>query len=292
MSGVFIVGCGALGQKVAALWQAQGESVAALSRSANSRQTLMALGVTPVDGDLDQPSTLADLPLHQRLVYYFAPPPGAGCEDSRMDAFCRMALNNQKPSRLIYVSTSGVYGDRQGAWVDETTPVQPATDRACRRVAAEQALRRWEKAHNASVIVLRVPGIYGPGRLPLERIRRGVPVIAQDQAPASNRIHIDDLARICVAAGQKGQAGDIFNVADESEASMTDYFNSVADVFSLPRPPQVSMVQAEELLSAEMLSYLKESRRLDTTRLRHRLGVELRYPDLLSGLRACREQGG
>jgi len=290
MNGIFIVGCGGLGKKIAALWLEKGESVAALVRSPIHAEDLDALGVEVVEGDLDRPESLQDLPLNEKLVYYFAPPPSTGMEDARMKSFCRSALARQKPERLVYVSTSGVYGNRNGAWVDESASPKPATDRALRRVSAEQTLRAWEKENNGTVIVLRVPGIYGPGRLPLARIRKGVPVIAENESPVSNRIHIDDLAQICQAAGQRGQAGDIFNVADQSDASMTDYFNAVADVFKLPRPPQISLKQAESVLSPEMLSYLRESRRLDTTRLHRKLQVSLRYPDLLSGLKACREQ--
>ena len=290
MNGIFIIGCGGLGRKVAALWLEKGERVSALVRNPSHAQELKALGVEQVEGDLDRPDSLQDLSLNEKLVYYFAPPPSTGMEDSRMKAFCSAALAHQKPERLVYVSTSGVYGNRNGAWVDENATLEPATDRALRRVSAEQALRAWEKENNGAVIVLRVPGIYGPGRLPLERIRKAVPVIAENESPASNRIHIDDLAQICLAAGQRGQAGDIFNVADRSDASMTDYFNAVADVFNLPRPPQISLKQAESVLSPEMLSYLRESRRLETTRLHRELQVSLRYPDLLSGLNACREQ--
>ncbi len=288
MNGVFIVGCGGLGKKVAALWLERGERVGALVRSPAHAEELKWLGVDAVMGDLDLPDSLQDLSLNEKLVYYFAPPPSTGLEDSRMKAFCSAVLAHQKPERLVYVSTSGVYGNRNGAWVDESASLDPATERAFRRVSAEQTLRTWEKENDGTVIVLRVPGIYGPGRLPLDRIRKGVPVIAENESPVSNRIHIDDLAQICLAAGQRGQGGEIFNVADCSDASMTDYFNVVADVFGLPRPPQISLKQAENVLSPEMLSYLRESRRLDTTRLHRKLQVSLRYPDLLSGLKACR----
>ncbi|KIH78184.1 hypothetical protein GFER_01685 [Geoalkalibacter ferrihydriticus DSM 17813] len=284
---VFIVGCGDIGQRVGQLWRERGVEVTALVRSPEAQMKLEALGFSVVRGDLDEPQSLADLPLRNRLVYYFAPPPAQGTHDPRMAAFCENSLAAHKPWKIVYISTSGVYGDCAGALVDEDAPLKPLTDRARRRVAAEEHLRSWQARHDGQVVILRVPGIYGPGRLPRKRIEQGVPVLDARQAAPSNRIHAVDLARICVAAGDKGEAGDVFNVCDESGGSMSDYFNAVADACGLPRPPQISMEEAHRMMSPEMLSYLNESRRLDTRRLRDRLRIELLYPDLVSGLRAA-----
>lgn len=298
-TGVFIVGCGDIGERVARLWLERGMAVTALLRSPMAQGKLADLKIDSVLGDLDVPASLAALPLHNRLVYYFAPPPDQGVTDPRMAAFCEAVSKGEKPRKIVYISTSGVYGDCGGALVDETAPLCPLTDRARRRVAAEEQLRRLQAEQGVAVVILRVPGIYGPGRLPRQRIEQGVPVLDERDAPASNRIHAHDLARICVAAGEQGRAGDIFNVCDESGGSMTDYFNAVADACGLPRPPQIGMEEARQKLSPEMLSYLNESRRLDTRRLHQRLKIRLLYPDLDLGLKAtladergarCREE--
>jgi nucleoside-diphosphate-sugar epimerase len=133
-----------------------------------------------------------------------------------------------------------------------------------------------------------VAGIYGPGKLPLARLRRGEPTVRESEAPYTNRIHIDDLVRVCLAALARGGDGEVYNVSDGVPGNMTDYFNQVADWAGLPRPPQIPLAEATDRLSAGMLSYLQESRRLDSGKLRRELGVALRYPDLASGLAACR----
>lgn len=282
MNLIFIIGCGDIGLRVARLWQARGIAVQALARSAESAARLSAAGITPVTGDLDDSISLATLPINGATVYYFAPPPGQGETDPRMRAFVAAGL---RPARVVYISTSGVYGDRDGAWVDEDTPPAPATDRARRRLDAETVLRTWGRETGVRVNILRVGGIYGPGRWPLERLRAGTPVLHEEECGYTNRIHADDLAAICVAAAERGGADRIYNVSDGSNGTMTQYFYAVADRFGLPRPPALTLAQAMQQLSPAMLSYLTESRRMDNRRLLSELGVTLRYPDLASGLK-------
>ena len=281
---LFIVGCGDIGLRVAALEQAAGSSVAALARSESSSQTLAQRGIGIVLGDLDQPKTLRDLPVEGSVVYYFAPPPPGGCDDTRLAAFLAALDQQALPRRVVYISTSGVYGDCNGAWVDETWPVNPRSDRGRRRAAAESRLLAWCPASGVDSVILRVPGIYGSGRLPVERIRRGVPVVRVEDSPWSNRIHADDLANACFLAARSNGAGGIYNASDGNPTTMTDYFNRVADFLGLPRPPAISMEEARNTLGPGILSFLEESKRLDNRRLREELGLVLRYPDLASGL--------
>jgi len=278
---IFIIGCGDIGRRVARLWQARGVTVQALARSDEAAARLSGAGITPVRGDLDIPETLATLPLNGATVYYFAPPPAQGDTDPRLRAFVAAGM---RPERVVYISTSGVYGDRDGAWVDEDTPPAPATDRARRRLDAETALRAWGREHGVQVNILRVGGIYGSGRWPLERLQAGTPVLREEECGYTNRIHADDLAAICMAVAERGGADRIYNVSDGSNGTMTQYFYAVADRFGLPRPPALTLAQAMQQLSPAMLSYLTESRRLDNRRLLNELGVELRYPDLAAGL--------
>ncbi|MDM7322697.1 MAG: SDR family oxidoreductase [Gammaproteobacteria bacterium] len=274
----FIVGYGDIGRRVAALWHEKGGSVAALVRSA--RDTGPA---SPVPGDLDHPETLTRLPVHAAVLFHFAPPAPVGLADTRTTHLL-VALEDRPPRRIVYISTSGVYGDCGGAWVDETRPVNPGNDRSRRRVDAELQLTDFAARHAIPLVILRVPGIYGPGRLPLSRIRRGDPVVCPRYAPWSNRIHADDLAAIAVRAAQDDAQSGIYNVSDDQPSSMTDYFYRLAEAAGLPRPPCVSLAEARRTFSPELLEYLNESRRLDNRRMKTVLGVKLRYPTLSEGL--------
>jgi nucleoside-diphosphate-sugar epimerase len=286
MQKIFIIGCGDIGRRCAALWRARGAAVAALARSDASARRLEQLGITPVPGDLDQPATLQRLPLNSSLLYYFAPPPAVDDTDGRMRAVVAAMAAGEQPGRILYLSTTGVYGDNHGAWVTEDTPVRPIAARSKRRVDAETVLRAFGKAAGVPVIILRVPGIYGPGRLPIEAIRTRRPVLDESESGYTNRIHAEDLARVCLTAAERGRADTVYNVSDGHPSSMTGYFNQLADALGEPRPPVISRAEAQRVLSAGMLSYLDESRRVDNRRLREELGVELLYPTLEAGLRA------
>jgi nucleoside-diphosphate-sugar epimerase len=245
---VLIVGCGDIGLRVAALERAEGRRVFGLARSETTASKLSRNGIETLAGDLDQPASLDKVPPNMAVLYYFAPPPPTGEDDPRLVA-CLAALDSQSlPQRLVYISTSGVYGDCGGAWVDEDWPVNPRSDRGKRRAAAEACLREWAERCGLDVVVLRVPGIYGPDRLPIERIRRGVPVVREDESPWSNRIHADDLAQACFFAARRGRAGGIYNISDGQPTTMFDYFCRVADCLGLPRPPAVSMEEARRIL--------------------------------------------
>lgn len=284
---LFIVGCGYVGMAVAQRERGRGAQVRALARSSTAAERLQAAGIEAVVGDLDDPDSLQALRLVGACVYYFAPPPSMGIGDPRLDAFLEALRPHTGPSRLVLISTTGVYGDCGGQWIDEQRPPNPQTERARRRLAAERALQAWGEQMNVPIVILRVAGIYGPNRLPIERLRRGLPVLCERESPWSNRVHVDDLVSACLAAADCDRPGRLYNISDGHPTTMTDYFNQVADTLRLPRPPQVSLEQAKNVLSPEMLSYLSESRRLDNSRMRTELGVALRYPTLAAGLATC-----
>ncbi|MCP4010690.1 MAG: NAD-dependent epimerase/dehydratase family protein [Proteobacteria bacterium] len=190
----------------------------------------------------------------------------------------------------MLISTTGVYGDCEGARVDETTPVKPKADRALRRADAETSLLEWAEKNKVDYLILRVPGIYAPDRLPLKRLEAGTPVVAQDEAPWTNRIHADDLATVCFAALHSPVANEIINVADDAPGNMTEYFFAVADYAGLPRPPEISLQQARQSLSPGMLSYLAESRRIDNSKMKKLLNIKLKYPTLKQGLEALKNR--
>lgn len=287
MKNVVIIGCGDIGKRVAAIFKETGATITALSRAEAKMGQLQALGIRAISGDLDDPASLADLPLKDALVYYLAPPPGGGYLDSRMRNFCATIKAENGPRRIIYMSTSGVYGDCGDAVVTEETPPNPQTARAKRRFDAETVLQGWGKEQKVEVIILRVTGIYGPGRLPVTQLASGQPLLYEHLSPPTNRVHAADLARICVAAADKGEDGDIFNISDGQTGTMTQYFNAAADLLGFPRPRQVSLEEAHQVMSPLMLSYISETRRMDNGKMLRKLGVKLLYPSLEEGLKAC-----
>ncbi|WJW75599.1 SDR family oxidoreductase [Thiohalobacter sp. IOR34] len=287
MNPVLIVGCGYIGRRVAAACLAEGGRVYGVVRSADSARRLEAEGIRALPLDLDRERVPADWPTAGARLYYFAPPPAEGVSDPRIERLLEALQGPRCPARIVYISTTGVYGDCGGRWIDESEPAKPATDRARRRHAAEQALRRWSAASGVPVVILRVPGIYGPGKLPLERLRRGLPLLDEADSPYTNRIHAEDLVAACRAAMAHPAPGPLYNVADGRPSNMTDYFNRIADAAGLPRPPTVSRAEAGTRLSAGMRAFMDESKRIDNRRLREELGVSLAYPDLDAGLAAC-----
>ncbi|MDH3713578.1 MAG: NAD-dependent epimerase/dehydratase family protein [Gammaproteobacteria bacterium] len=281
---VLIVGCGYVGSRIGVREVTDGARVIATTRSTERFGELTRLGLQPCAVNLDDgPNAQLETLGHEMLVYYLVPPPGNGEEDSRARHFLA-SLNGARPRRIVLLSTTAVYGDCDGAWVDEDMPLNPQTARARRRADGEARFRQWTKHHRVPLAVLRVAGIYGPGRLPEARLQRAEPVLEPGASPYSNRIHADDLVRVCRAAARTTHDYRVYNVADGSPSNMSDYFFRVADALGLPRPPTLNRTQAEQALSAGMLSYLRESKRIDNARLREELGISLRYPDLESGL--------
>ena len=283
MNKLLIVGCGDIALR--ALPQlARKYQVFGLVRTAAHADRIAALGAIPVAGDLDNPATLAALAAVADLVLHLAPPGESGERDQR-SANLIAALSTRPPARLIYISTSGVYGDCGGAWVDEDRPPAAQTVRALRRADAERTLFAWGKQSGVAVAVLRVPGIYAAERLPLAQLRRGAPVLRAEDDVYTNHIHAEDLAAACLAVLERGAAGRIYNASDDSEIKMGDYFDLVADRARLPRPPRIARQAAEAGAIAEgLLSFMRESRRLVNTRMKAELGVRLRYPSVYEGV--------
>lgn len=288
-----IVGAGYTGRRVARRLAEEGAAVHCLTGSAGSAAALSAAGITATAVDLDETDVLPVLPGGPLRVLYLVPPAegeGGRDDDPRLRRF--LSALPRQPERFVLASTSGVYGDCGGELVDEARPPAPTTERARRRVAAETTLRRWADGQGASWVILRIAGIYGPGRLPLEAIGSGQPVIREEDASPGNRIHVDDLARVCIAALYPAAPGGIYNVADGSGESSGAFFRRVAEAAGLPAPPEVSREEAQRQMSPMRYSFLAESRRLDTRRLREVLGVELAYDDPAAGIRASLKESG
>lgn len=273
---VVIAGYGYTGHFLAPLLTDEG-SVTAIARSGLNE---LPDGVIARTADLGTPqSAVTDAD----VVIYLAPPPASGDRDTTLEAFLTHA---DAPQRFVYASTSGVYGDCAGELVDESRAPAPQTARALRRHAAEQALTDWCGERNTQLVILRVAGIYGPGRLPLDRVRRREPVLREEDAGPGNRIHVEDLAAALASAALHANPPGIVNVCDGNHASSTAYTKLVAKVAGLPAPPEIALAEARDVFSPMRWSFLAESRRLDNTRLVRELGVTLRYADLRAGIEA------
>lgn len=262
--------------------------VYALVRDADSAAGWRAAGAMPVMADLDDRKSLCRLAGLAQAVLHLAPPPAAGEIDSRTrNLLAALAKGKSLPRCLIYISTTGIYGDCQGDAIDETRVPKPATARARRREDAERCLRAFGRQTTARVTLLRAPGIYAADRLPLERITAGTPVLAAGEDAFSNHIHADDLAAACIAALSRGKANRAYNVVDDSDIKMGDYFDRVADAFGLPRPPRLSRAEIGRVLSPVQLSFMNESRRIGNRRLKDELKLRLAYPTVDAGLQAA-----
>lgn len=283
---LLIVGCGDVGLRVLRLLNPRWR-VLALTSSPGRCAALRAAGAVPLLGDLDDPASLGRLGHLADWVLHLAPPQGSGAQDLRTRHLVAALARGGRARRLVYASTTGVYGDCAGARFDETRTVAPATDRARRRVDAERVLRWWGRATGARVTLLRVPGIYGvdrPGGHPAERVRRGAPVLRPEDDVYTNHIQADDLARACVAALLRGQPQRVLHASDDTELRMGDYFDLAADLCGLPRPERVSRDAARALMGEMAYSFMSESRRLDNTRLKRELRLRLRHPTVRDGL--------
>jgi nucleoside-diphosphate-sugar epimerase len=255
-------------------------------RSPEHGSRLESAGFTTIVTAFDDVTTIAPLNLGSSILFYLVPPPGGGIFDSRARNFIAHIPETERPSKIVYMSATSVYGDAGGTVVTEETPALPDTAMGKRRLDAETAFREYGAARGIPVVILRVSGIYGPGRLPLMQISQGQPLLNEQESGPSNRIHADDLATICIAAAEKGMAGEIFNVSDGHPSSMTSYFNACADALGLPRQPQVPLEEARQVMSPLMFSYVSQSRVIDNRRMLERLDVTLHYATLAEGLAA------
>ena len=289
---LLIIGCGDVALRTVPLLQDH-YRILGLLRNLDNADHLRAHGIIPVYGNLDSPESLGKLAGIARLILHLAPPPNHGLRDNRtthlLSALTKRTKNRAPilPQRLIYISTSGVYGNCHGALIDERHPVNPENDRAIRRIDAEKQIRSWGKRNHVPIAILRVPGIYAADRLPLKRLREGHPAILDSEDSYTNHIHADDLARIIVAALHYAKPGRVYHTSDDSRLKMGEYFDLVADHFGLPRPPRITRNQAYEQISPGMLSFMKESRQLKNARMKKELRVKLIYPTVYEGVAAA-----
>jgi nucleoside-diphosphate-sugar epimerase len=283
MERLLLVGCGDVARRALPALVSR-YRVLAVFRDAAKARPFAALGAEIIAADLDDPASLGTLAGGCDRVLHLAPPPEQGEADPRSRHLGQALAERTPPRRLVYVSTSGVYGDCGGAWVDESRPVAPLTPRAARRVDAERYWTGWGEARGVAIVVLRAPGLYAADRLPVDRLRRGVPVLRAEDDVFTNHIHADDLAAICVAALADEAPPGTYNANDDSGMKMGDYFDLVADRQGLPRPERIARAEASARIPPALLSFMSESRRLVNARMKRDLGIVLRHPSVHEGV--------
>ncbi len=283
---LYIIGCGDTGSRVARLAMEEGVKVAAMSRNMSKCASLQESAAEMIRGDLDDTLAIPRIDMRGAALLYSAPPPGGGIRDTRVSNFLDSIQVGNEPAKIVYISTTSVYGDCGDELVTEERPANAGNHTAKRRLDAEESFTEWAKMRGVPLVILRVAGIYGPGRIPMDRILAGHPLLDETEAGFSNRIHADDLARICLAAIDRGDDGDIFNVCDGETSTMTAYFNAITDLLGLPRLPQVPLSEARRVMTPLMFGYMTESRRIDNSKMLAKLGIRLLYPTMADGLKA------
>lgn len=286
---LLIIGCGDVARRTAPLLNTH-YRLLGLCRNPASFNELRQHGILPLSGDLDHPNTLNILAGTAQMVLHLAPPPNHGIHDTRTANLLAALTRRLKkrasilPQRLVYISTSGVYGDCKGALIDETRRVNPGSERAKRRIDAEWQIRQWGKRNHVNISILRIPGIYAANRLPLKRLHDAAPILSPEDDSYTNHIHANDLARVIYSALRYAKHGRIYHACDDSHLKMGEYFDLVADRFNIPRPPRIKRDQANGLISPSMLSYMDESRRLMNIRMKRELHINLYYPTVFEGI--------
>lgn len=291
MQRILIVGCGDVALRwVRSLQAAPNRSALrfyALVRSEARIPTLRDAGIVPIRGDLDDRASLKKLvavaPVMD-VILHLAPPPPEGETDPRMRRLLAALARVRHSARLVYVSTTGVYGDGAGGWVTETWPARPSNARARRRQDAEQQLRQWAGRHHVGAMLLRAPGIYAADRLPADRVRRGLPALLPAEDIFTNHIHADDLGRLLWRAAYRGHANRLYNAVDQSSLKMGDWFDVVADYIGVARPPRQPRAKVMAAVSPAMRTFLADSRRVGNHRVVNELDFCFRYPTVRAAL--------
>lgn len=234
--------------------------------------------------DLDAPD-FTQLPLKVDALLYCIPPAKKGTTDVRMKQLLNFwQTNGGAPAHIVYISTSGVYGDCSGEWVDESRTSAPTSPRSILRADCEQQLQLLANELRYSLSILRAPGIYARERLPLQRIRDGVPILSTEDDVYSNHIHADDLANMCVTALNQANGISIYNACDDTPTKVGDWFCALAKTAGLPLPQAYNKEVLKPLLSPLQWSFMSESRRLSNKKIKRELGIVLRYPSVFDFL--------
>jgi len=290
LKNINIIGCGYIGKKITGLLIARDVSSHCFVKSETSKDACSKMGLPVFQFNLDEKGLSLNKSqikeFDKSALAYLAPPQRNGLTDVRMANFISALESvNVVPHKIVLISTTGVYGDCKGEWIDESRATQPQADRAFRRLSAETQLAEYCEKNNIKLVVFRVPGIYASDKLPIKRITSGEPIVRAADSGYTNRIHAEDLSAFCVEALLEKVESGIFNCCDGEPSTMNDYFTKVADALGLPRPEEISLSKAKQTLSEGMLSYLAESKRISNKKLLSHFKTQLKYPNLEAGLK-------
>ena len=278
---IVLAGSGYLGKSIIKLaCNYNYESILEYSRTGKASNN-----VEYIRKDFDEDAYHLDEITESSSIIYMAPPNQESHEDNRLKRFLKK-LSGRKIGKITYISTSGVYGDHDDKVVDETTELKPITDRAKRRVSAENMIKAYSLKTSNDYIILRVPGIYGPDRLPINRINNQEPVILELESKKTNLIHVEDLARISWGCLNSDIKNEIFNVSDGCPITVTRFYKEICNVLNLKMPPQISMTEAQGCFSEKRLSFLNESRILDISKMEKHFPNQIKYKKVRKGIEA------
>ena len=277
---LFIFGLGFTGMQIAKLARARGWTVGGTCTQADKAEQLRAVGIEAVSFDGTAVVAPEMLATASHVLCTIAP----GATGDPALRHCADLLG--KARWLGYLSTTGVYGDHGGGWVDEATPTNPTQPRSIQRLAAERAWQALGVRTGAAVDIFRLPGIYGPGRSPIDQVKAGVAKRIDKPSQVFSRIHVADVAQAVVAAMVRGGPGAIYNVADDLPASSADVMAFACELLGATAPPLVPWAEAAPSMSAMARSFYAENRRVRNERMKRELGVTLLYPTYREGLRA------
>ncbi|MDP3939684.1 MAG: NAD-dependent epimerase/dehydratase family protein [Deltaproteobacteria bacterium] len=305
MKAAMILGCGYTGKRLARLLCEQGVRVRGTTRDASRAAAISEAGAEPVILDTTKVVSLISLAEGMDVVFDMIPPrriaQGAGSggsgkpgdEESFEDdtAAIVAVCAGARLEKFVYLGSTGIYGEVAGDWIDEQTPVNPASPRARARHAAEETLRAAHARDGFPAVIVRAPGIYGPDRSLAHRIKRGAYRVPGKGDNYLNRIHVDDLAQILAAAALRGSPGAVYLATDDQPEQARVLADFCAGLLGLPPPPSVDETEAARTMGESNLAMLQGDKRLSNRRIKEELGVTLRYPTYREGIPASLEPG-
>jgi len=282
---LFIFGLGYSGLEIAKLARAQGWTVAGTCTGMEKAESLRAQGIETHLFDGTAPLAAASVGGASHILCSIAP----GTAGDPALSLCGPLLRQAR--WLGYLSTTGVYGDHGGGWVDEDTPPKPGQPRSIERLATERAWQAMARDAGVPLTIFRLPGIYGPGRSPIDQVKAGTARRIDKPGQVFSRIHVADIAGAALKAMTAPHRGDIYNVVDDLPVSTGEVVAFACELLGRPVPPSIPWDEIAPTMSPMARSFYAENRRVRNERMKRDLGVVLRYPTYREGLRAIAAAG-